>query len=135
MASRESTPTAPAGLPDEIVDRLNALERPALRALQGYVEQQLATRRPSIAEQIATEADGEIIDIEDCGAYTLVRKRPPSQDDSGGGSRPIHVYRVRRVNQLNGTDTLHWSFVGETQESMQAEGQRNGSDQPPRTDS
>ena len=93
--------------PPEILDDLDA---PTLRAVRTYIEQRLDDVRLSLEERIRSEADGEIVDIEDWEAYTLVRKYPPSRANSENSSQPHSLYRVKREKRLNGEETLHWSF-------------------------
>lgn len=130
MPSHESPPTESDVLSDELLDTLDSLKRPTLRALDRYVTQELETLRPTTADQIETEADGKIVDIEDCGTYTLVRKQPPTEDDSADGSRPVQVYHVIQAKQPNGTDTLHWSFIGDMRGARWGERRRCSSGHP-----
>lgn len=94
-------------------EQLGELDLSELRAALTYVEQRLDYCRPSIAEQIRAEADGEIVDIEDSGTYTLVRKRPIGQGDSKAAPQTVSLYRVRRQKQPNDEAALYWSYLGD----------------------
>ena len=108
MNPSEEEPTVPRTLPDELVESVDGLDAPVLRELSAYVERRLAVMSEPLPEMIREEASGEILDIEDRGAYTLVRKRSPTGEDP----RPISVYHVSR--QIPTDDvTLHWSFIGD----------------------
>lgn len=102
--------------PDILVEILNDLDAPSLRAVRTYVDQRLEDLRPSLQERIRSEANGEVVDITDCGAYTLVRTYRPSHGNYGRSSRPLSLYRVKRERRLNGEETLHWSFLGDVVE-------------------
>jgi len=99
--------------PDALTEPLNELSASALRAVRTYVEQRLDEVRPTLPELIRSEADGEIVDIIDRGAYTVVRKYPPSQDSYDGSSQPLSLYRAKRVRQMNGEETVRWSYLGD----------------------
>lgn len=99
-------------LPQALVKELDALEPPELRAVHEYVDQRLEASRPPIEEQILEEAKGEVLDIDDQGIYTLVRKRPPSQGESNNDSQPVSLYHVTRERHPDGEETLHWAFLG-----------------------
>jgi len=70
---------------------------------------------------IRSEIEGEIVDITDSGPYTLVRKYPSSRDGSDTGRQPLSLYRVKREKQLNGEETLHWSYLGDVTEPASVE--------------
>lgn len=99
--------------PDSLVELLNELDAPTLRAVRTYVDQRLDDLRPFLEEKIRSEANGEVVEILDRGAYTLARKYPPSRSNSGDTSQPLSLYRVKREKQLNGEETLHWSYLGD----------------------
>lgn len=103
-------------LPNTLVEKLDALEQPELRTVRKYVEQRLESSHPPLEEQIRDEAEGEVVDIEDQGIYTLVRMRPPAQEESEADSRPISLYHVTQERHPDGEETLHWSFLGDVQE-------------------
>lgn len=108
-----SAPTKSQEPPKILVEILDDLDEPTIHAVRRYVEQRLDDLRPSLQEQIRSETDGKIVDIEDCGACTFVRKYPPLQGDSESVSQPLSLYRVSREKQLNGENALHWSYLGD----------------------
>ncbi|ELY82893.1 hypothetical protein C486_03419 [Natrinema gari JCM 14663] len=75
---------------------------------------------------IRSEAKGEIIDIENCGTDTLVRKYPPSQKSSEQSTQPLSIYSVRREKQLDGEETLHWTFLGDVPKQSTVECEYRG---------
>lgn len=103
-------------LPDALVEKLDTLDPRELRAVHNYVEQCLEDSQPSIEEQILEEAEGEVLDIEDQGIYTLVRKRPPNQEGAEKDSQPVSLYHVMKERHPDGEETLHWSFLGDVHE-------------------
>ena len=100
-------------LPDALVDVLDDLDAPALRAVRAHVEQRLNDLRPTLRETIRSETDGEPVDIVDSRPYTLVRKYRSSGGGSEAGPQPLALYRVTREKRLNGERRLHWSYLGD----------------------
>lgn len=117
MSAPEDEPTAREALPDDLVETVDVLDVPALQRLSAYVDQRLADTREPIAEMIREEAKEEILDVDDRGAYTLVRKRPSGHDASEAGSQTVSVYHVRRKQQPDGEETLQWSFIGDVNDT------------------
>lgn len=110
---RTDGPTPPDNLPDPLVEHLDGLRVPALRAARTYIDDRIEYRSTPIRERILAEAAGEVVGIEDHGAYALVRKIPPDQDVTDGDSQVISVYHVTREKQLDDEEVLHWSFLGD----------------------
>lgn len=113
--------------PDGLVEILDDLDEPTLRSVRSYVEQRLDDLRPPLEELIRADADGEIVDIDDSGAYTLVRKYPPAGDEGETASQPLNLYLVKRERHLDGEATFHWSYLGEVNAHSRAECRRCGS--------
>lgn len=111
-----SAPTERQGLPDTLIEVLDDLDAPTLRRVRTYVEQRLDDLQPSLEAQIRSEANGEVVDIQDCGAYTLVRKYPPAQDNPEKATGPLTLYRVKPETQPNEQTSLHWSYLGDITE-------------------
>jgi hypothetical protein len=103
-------------LPDALVEVLDDLDAPALRAVRAHVEQRLDGLRPTLRETIRSETDSEIVDIVDRRPYTLVRKHRSSGGGSEAGPQPLALYRVTREKRLNGERRLHWSYLGDVAE-------------------
>ena len=103
-------------LPDALVDVLDDLDAPALRAVRAHVEQRLDDLRPTLREMIRSETENEIVDILDSRPYTLVRKHRSSGGGSGADPQPLALYRVTREKRLNGERRLHWSYLGDVAE-------------------
>lgn len=99
-------------LPTALVEQLDALDVPELRAARAYVDDRIEHCRGPIRERILADATGEVLGIEDYGTYALVRKRAPHPGDSDAETQLVCYYHVRRGNQLHGEETLYWSFVG-----------------------
>ena len=103
-------------LPGALVEVLDDLDGPALRAVRAHVEQRLDDLRPTLREMIRSETDSEIVEIVDSRPYTLVRKYRSSGGGSEAGPRPLALYRVTREKRLNGERRLHWSYLGDVVE-------------------
>lgn len=107
--------------PDTLFEILDGLDAPTLRTVRTYVDERLDDLRPPLQEQVRSEANEEIVDIKDCGAYTLVSKYSPSQGTAGRSPQPLSLYRVKRERQLNGEETLHWSYLGDVADQSEFE--------------
>ncbi|WP_121743696.1 hypothetical protein [Natronorubrum halophilum] len=106
-------------IPEALIEQLNALGPPGLRTVHEYVERLLESTQPPIEAQIREEATGEILDIEDWGIYTLVRKRPLGGGESSEDTPPVSLYHVTRERHLDGEEALHWAFLGDVHERGQ----------------
>lgn len=106
-------PVPPDCLPATLVDQLGALAVPELRAARAYIDDRIERRHPPIRERILSEAIGDVVGIEDRGAYALVRKRPPTRDERDGDPQLIALYHVTREKRPSGEETLHWAFLGD----------------------
>jgi hypothetical protein len=103
-------------LPDALVEVLDDLDAPALRAVRAHVEERLDDLRPALSDVIRSTTGSEVVDITDSGPYALVRKYRSSSNHSGAGPRTLSLYRVAREKQLNGEERLHWSYLGDVAE-------------------
>ena len=108
-------------LPDALVDVLDDLDAPALRAVRAHVEQRLDDLRPTLSDVIREKTGSYVVDITDSGPYTLVRKYRSSGDRSGAGRRTLSIYRVAREKRPNCEERLHWSYLGDVAEPVGVE--------------
>ena len=108
-------------LPGALVEVLDDLDGPALRAVRAHVEQRLDDLRPTLSDVIRSKTGSEVVDITDSRPYTLVRKYRSSGNSSGAGRRTLSLYRVAREKRLNGERRLHWSYLGDVAESAGVE--------------
>ena len=108
-------------LPDALVEVLDDLDAPALRAVRAHVDQRLDDLRPTLREMIRSETDSEIVEIVDSRPYTLVRKYRSSGGGFDTGPQPLALYRVTREKRLNDERRLHWSYLGDVAESAGVE--------------
>ena len=108
-------------LPDALVDVLDDLDAPALRAIRAHVEQRLDHLRPTLRETVRSETEGETVDILNSKPYTLVRKYRSSGGGSEAGPQPLVLYGVTREKRLNGERRLHWSHLGDVAEPADVE--------------
>ncbi|PCR90421.1 hypothetical protein [Natrinema ejinorense] len=116
MSNADDEPSLTEQLPDSLIETLDTLDPSELHAVQEYVEGRLESIHPPLEKQILEDATGEVVDIEDEGIYTLVRVRPPAQEESEADSGPISLYHVTRERHPDGEETLHWAFLGDVQE-------------------
>lgn len=113
MKDTDEDPEPPDRLPNRLIERLDALDIPDLKAVLSYVEQRIESLHPSIKEEIQEEAAGEIIEINDHGSYALVRKHPPDPNGSGANRNIESLYHVRRERHPDGHESLHWVYLGD----------------------
>lgn len=119
MSNSNEDPEPPDTLPDALIQRINSLQLPELKAVLSYVERRIETLRTPIEEEIEATAAGEVLQIENHGAYALVRKHPPDPDGPGANRDIVSLYHVRREQQLDGTESLHWAYLGDVHNSEQ----------------
>ncbi|WP_459808271.1 zinc ribbon domain-containing protein [Halopiger thermotolerans] len=91
------------------------MELSELKSLRSYIEQRIDAVRPSIEEEIEANAAGEVLEIENHGSYALVRKHPPDPDTDGPNTDVTSLYHVRRKQQFDGAESLHWAYLGDVQ--------------------
>lgn len=113
MSDTNKDPTPPDDLSETLIQRIDALELPELKSLLSYIEQRIEALRTPIEAEIEANAAGEVLEIENHGAYALVRKHPPDPDGSGVNTDITSLYHVRREPQLDGTESLHWAYLGD----------------------
>ena len=112
-------PTPPEDLSESLVQRINALELPALKSLLSYVEQRIESLRTPIEAEIESSAAGKVLEIENHGGYALVRQHPPGPD--GGVNTEITLlYHVRREPQYDGSESLHWEYLGDVRNTAES---------------
>lgn len=113
MGDDADDPTPPDTLPETLIQRIDALELPELRVLLSYVEQRIESLRTPLEAEIKAETTGDILEIENHGAYSLVKKHPPNPNGPGVNTEITSLYHVRREPQLDGAESLHWAYLGD----------------------
>ncbi|MFC6770083.1 anaerobic ribonucleoside-triphosphate reductase [Halorubrum pallidum] len=120
MSDADNDPTPPDDLSEMLIQRIDALELPELKSLLSYIERRIESLRTSIEAEIEANTAGEVLEIENHGAYALVRKHPPDPDGSGVNTDITSLYHVRREHQLDGAESLHWAFLGDVHNTTEA---------------
>ncbi|AWB27024.1 zinc ribbon domain-containing protein [Halococcoides cellulosivorans] len=101
-------------LAPDLIDRVEALTVPELRALGALVEDRLAGSNDDLETMIRESAAGEIVDIDlENDASALVHKHPPAPDGSGVNEDTVSLYRVRRQPRFEGGEELRWAYLGD----------------------
>ncbi|WP_280584995.1 zinc ribbon domain-containing protein [Halorubrum sp. Boch-26] len=113
MSDTNEDPTPPDDLPQKLIQRVDALELPELKSLLSYIERRIESLRSPIEAEIEADAAGEVLEIETHGAYALVRQHPPDPDGPGVNTDITSLYHVRREPQYDGTESLHWAYLGD----------------------
>ncbi|WP_396614013.1 zinc ribbon domain-containing protein (plasmid) [Haloferax sp. S1W] len=119
MSDPNEDPKAPNTVPDALIQHIGSLALPELKSVLSYVERRIETLRTPIEEEIEAAAAGEVLKIEDHGAYALVRKHPPNPEGSGVNTDQVSLYHVRREQRMDGTESLHWVYLGDVHNAEQ----------------
>lgn len=112
-------PTDADSFSETLRRRLDSLDLVELKAVRSYVDRRIEGVRPPLAEEIEATAAGEVLKIDTHGAYALVRKHPPDPDGSGVATDVVSLYHVRREPHLDGTESLHWTYLGDVYNAEQ----------------
>lgn len=113
MNDADEDPMPPEDLSDTLIQRIDALDFPKLKSLLSYIERRIETLPTPLEAEIRADAAGEVLEIENHGAYALVRKHPPDPDGQEVNTAVTSLYHVQREPQLDGTETLHWAYLGD----------------------
>lgn len=119
MDDSNKGPVPPNNLSDALIRRIDSLALPELKSVLSYVERRIEALRTPIEEEIEATTAGEVLKIEDHGAYALVRKHPPNPDGSGVNTDRVSLYHVRREQQMDETESLHWAYLGDVHNAEQ----------------
>lgn len=119
MSNSAEDPTPPDNLPDALIQAIDSLGRSELKSTLSYIERRIDALRTPIEEEIKATAAGEVLTIENHGAYALVRKHPPNSDGPGVDTDRVSLYHVWREPQMDGTESLHWAYLGDVHNSEQ----------------
>ena len=112
MDSDPASLESPAGLPFDLADDFNSLDRVELRAVRDYVEGRVADIRPSIADQIESIPGEKSIEIIEEGPYTVVVERQPCEEGCERCPHGPYLYRVRREVDSSFDPEFQRSYLG-----------------------
>lgn len=115
MTNSDDDSEPSAELPAELVAQLDSLELVQLKSVKSYVEERIRSVRPPIEEEIEANAAGEILTIDAHGTDALVRKVQSTSEESGSDSEIVSLYHVTAEPRIDGTSSLHWSYLGDVQ--------------------
>lgn len=116
MTAPEDESTPQAMLPEDLLARLEVLDRAELSAVHEYVEARLEAPGDSLKAAIEAEAAGELVDVEVHGSRAVVRQHPPDPEGNGVDTDTVALYHVRREHRPDGEDSLHWVYLGDVQD-------------------
>lgn len=133
-------------LPDSLLETVDSLTGTELEALLTYVENRIESDWAPLRSDIEASAAGEVLDVTRDGPYALVRAHPPadgdrdqtgeSRDETDDDSREtdgaadqmdevvvdtdvVSLYHVRREFLSDGTESLHWTYLGDVYDPEQ----------------
>ncbi len=115
MYAPDGGPNGPQELPDELIERLDELDERSLWIVSRYVDELLDAHRTPTPEEVRQDAHGEVLDVEDRGAYALVKKRIPCSSDSDAPR--VSMFHVTRERTPSGESNLHWEFMRDVSDS------------------
>ncbi|GAA0232445.1 zinc ribbon domain-containing protein [Halobaculum roseum] len=119
MGSSNPDPTPPEDLSDSLLQRIDELELRELKSLCSYIQQRIDELQPLTEEEIKEDTSGKVLDVERHGAYTVVRMHPPDPDGGGVNTEFTSLYHVSREERPDGTDSLHWAYLGDVHNTAQ----------------
>lgn len=116
MDPAEEPPDAPGSLSPAVVEMVDELHEPELRALIDYAGKRQQYLHTAVSEQIEPAPGEEIVRIEERAGYTEVVKREPCGEDCSDCPHGPFLYHVREETRPNGEQHLHWEFLGKINE-------------------
>lgn len=115
MPGNDNAPHPPEDMSEETRTWIDSLSEDGIRDLIDYLEGRIESSHTPIDEMIYARAAGEVRSIEEQGGYAHVEMHPPT-DDGEGVDRDIRsIYHVSREGQVDGKETLHWTYLGDIQ--------------------
>lgn len=119
MGNRSDEPSPPDTLSETLVQRVDSLDIAELKDLRSYVERRIESLRTPLTAEIEANAAGEVLKVENHGTDALVRKHPPDPEGPGVNTDLVSLYRVRREPQMDGTESLRWTYLGDVSNAEQ----------------
>lgn len=106
----------PDDLSEALIQRINGLRASELQTLRSYIDERIESLQPPIEEEVRATAAGEVIAVDDHEGYVLARIHPLNPDGPGVNTEKTELYHVSREQHPDGTDSLHWSYIGDVQQ-------------------
>lgn len=119
MSDSNEDPKAPNTVPDGLIQHIDSMALPELKSVRSYVERRIEALRTPIEEVIEATAAGEVLKVEDHGAYAFVRKHPSNPEGPDVNTDQVSLYHVRREHRMDGTESLHWVYLGDVHNAEQ----------------
>lgn len=113
MSNPGEEPDPTENLPEPLIQQIDSLQLPELKTVLSYVENRIETLRTPIEEEIAATTGGEVVNVESHGGYAFVQKHPPDPDGPGVNTDTVSLYHVRLEPHMDGTESLHWAYLGD----------------------
>ena len=108
------------GLPADLIEGLADLDESQLRDISAYV-QDLIHHDQSTVRNLLDEADDEhVVRVEDRNGYTEVVKTQECSEGCEDCPHGPFVYHVTREIHPDGSEHLHWSFIGRASENAES---------------
>ncbi|AGN01033.1 hypothetical protein L593_05420 [Salinarchaeum sp. Harcht-Bsk1] len=120
MTESGEAPNPSDQLSDALIERLDGLEISELKAVVSYAQRRIESIRTPLEDEIRATASGDVLEIENHGAYAIVRKHPDDPDGDGAATHVTSMYHVQRTPHPDGEETLEWRFLGDVHDSEQA---------------
>lgn len=117
MSGENGTPTPPDDLSEELIQQIESLKNSELESLLAYIEGHIESHSTPTVAEIQEDAAGEVLEVETHGEYAHVETHPPDPDGTGVDADIISLYHVRREPELDGTESLHWAFLGDMRDT------------------
>ncbi|ELZ28029.1 hypothetical protein C474_16049 [Halogeometricum pallidum JCM 14848] len=99
-------------LPPSLRDRIDELGLQELREVVHYAQDRIRTRHRPVSEQIEAAPGEEVLSVEEGPEYTEVVKREPCGENCPDCPHGPYLYHVYEETLPDGSDSLHWVFLG-----------------------
>jgi len=113
MPDQDGGETPPDDLPEQLIERVDALDLSELKSLRSYVERRIESPQVSLKAEIEANAAGEVVNIEVHGAHAHVEMHPAESNEPGVDEAVTSLYHVQREPHPDGTKSLHWAYLGD----------------------
>ena len=98
-------------IPDAVADTVAEADDATLRAIVDFVQAELSDRREELHE-IEPGPGEELVETSEEPGYTRVVLRQPCAEGCTDCPHGPYLYHVYAERQVDGSPSLHWSYVG-----------------------
>lgn len=104
--------SASAPVPEELRERVDALDETEVRALVDYGRRRLRELHEPVSAHLEPQPGEEFVEVVERDAYTEVVKREPCAEGCPACPHGPYLYHVTEERHPDGTTRLHWASLG-----------------------